>query len=365
MTERITDEPPRGAIGDLRAFQRPGLEGMRRYVRGELPALPVSRLIGMRPTDVGLGAVTFAMPITPWLEDGFGIVWAGVFALFADAPLATALWTGLPAGKVATTSELNMAFVRPITKRTTNLIGRAETIHLSTEVGLSSIRITDQDGRLLAFGSTRCLIADVPVDLDAEYPPPDTGPDDPPDPYLREPPTEGCYFSLDEVLTGVPLENERKAMAGRVLFPIVRTMGIVPTTFDEGHAVVTMPSSPWMSNGGPAIYGGALAWLADFAAGSAVYSTLGPGDVFGTLDMNVRYTRPAFIGSGDLTATSDVRHAGRRLRVASTEITGADGKRIAMATSSFLYIPDGVAQLAKGRLAEEILRDAVENREEE
>jgi hypothetical protein len=69
----ITDERFRGSIGDLRAFQRPGLESLKRYIRGELPAFPISRLVGMRATEAVLGKATFAMPITPWLEDGFGL----------------------------------------------------------------------------------------------------------------------------------------------------------------------------------------------------------------------------------------------------------------------------------------------------
>ena len=51
MVDCITDEPARGAIGDLRPFQTSGLEGARRLIRGELPGLPMSRLVGMRVTE--------------------------------------------------------------------------------------------------------------------------------------------------------------------------------------------------------------------------------------------------------------------------------------------------------------------------
>jgi uncharacterized protein (TIGR00369 family) len=357
MVHIVVDEPVRGAIGDLRAFQTPGLESIRRYIRGELPGGPLNRLLGSRPTEAGPGTCTFSMPITPWLEDGFGIYWGGIFALFADAPLALAIWTGLPAGKVATTTELNMSYVRPITRATTNIVGRARTIHMGTNVGLSSIEISDQNGRLLGYGSTRCLILDVPVDPDAELPQPDTGPDDPPDPYLREAPSEGCYFSLDDIVSLTPVELQRKAVAGHVYFPITQLTGWRPVDMQPGKVVGTLPSSPWFSNGGPAMYGGMLAWLADFMMGGAVYSMQDVGDVFATIDMNVRYTRPALIGSGDLTATAEVRHAGKRLRVSSCDITDAAGNRVAMATSSCLVLPGGAAALAQGHTADEILRE--------
>lgn len=148
----------------MRWFQQPGIDTIRDMIAGTLPGPPPSRLIGAYPTDVGLGKVTFSMPVTRWLEDSLGVVEAGIYALFADAPVSNALWSALPAGKVATTSELNMSFLRPATRATERLVGFAETVHLGRQVGLANLRITDQNGRLMAHATTRCLIADVPVD---------------------------------------------------------------------------------------------------------------------------------------------------------------------------------------------------------
>ena len=353
----ISAEHFRGSIGDLRAFQKPGLETLKRYIRGELPAPPMSRLVGMRPTEAGLGKATFTMPVTPWLEDGFGLYWGGVYALLADAPLACAIWTTLPAGKIVTTSELNLSFVKPMSRKAANMIGRAETIHAGNQVGLSMIQITDHEGRLLSFGSTRCLITDVPVDLNADYPVPDLGPTDPVDPYLRPAPEDG-YFKLDEVMTGIPIEMQRRTIAGEKVFPVWQLTGYRPTSVVDGRITSVLPSSAWFSNGGPSIYGGLLAWAAEFTMGAAVYSTLSAGDVFATLDMHIRFTRPAAINSGNLTLDASVTHRGRLLRVSSCNVDNAEGKRVAMATSSALVVKGGVRELRKGRLPEEILAEA-------
>lgn len=356
MTDNIIDEPVRGAIGDQRAFQLSGLDSVRRYMRGELPAPPIWRLTGMAATDAGLGKATFSMPISRWYEDAFGLVWAGVFALFADAPLGTALWTGLPAGKIVTTSELNLSFVRPFTRETGNLVGRAASIHQGRQVGLSSVEISDRSGRLMGYGTTRCLINDVPVDPDADYPEPGTGPDEPPDPYLREAPTDG-HFDSETILSGVGLDIQRRIIAGEVFPNIWRFSGYRWDEVADGRVTVRFPTTPWFSAGGPNLYGGAIAWMAEAAMGSAVVSTLKAGEVFGTLDMNVRFIRPAMVNSGDVTIAARVQHRGRRLRIASAEATGADGKRIAIATGSALLVPGGVKDLLRGRLPEEI-RDA-------
>jgi uncharacterized protein (TIGR00369 family) len=350
----ITDEHFRGSIGDLRAFQQSGLDALKRHIRGELPAFPMSRLVGMRPTEAVLGKATFSMPITRWLEDGFGLYWGGLYALFADAPLASAIWTTLPAGKAVATSELSMSFVRPMSRKTANIVGRAETVHSGSQVGLSMIEITDQDGRMLAFGSTRCLISDVRVDPHAVYPAPDLGPTDPPDPYLRPSPEDG-YFKLEEVVSGRPIELQQRTVTGEKIFPVWRLTGYRPTLVEDGHVRAVLPSAAWFSNGGPSLYGGLLAWAAEFTMGASVYSTLPPGDVFATLDMHIRFTRPALVNSGDLTMTAAVTHRGKRLRVTSCNVDSAEGKRVAMATSSALVVEGGIRELRKGRLPDEIL----------
>ncbi|SDJ54769.1 PaaI family thioesterase [Microbulbifer yueqingensis] len=355
----ITGEPRRGAIADLRALQQPGLETFRRFVHEELPGPPIWRLTGMRPTEVTLGKATFSMPVTAWLADGSGIYWGGICAMFADAPLASAIWTTLPAGKVLSTSELNMCFVRPITSATGNLVGRAETVHSGRQVGLSTVEITDQDGRFLAFGSSRCLVADLPVDPDISLPEPDLGPCDTPDPYRREPPkAELC--DLKEFARLKPIEIQRATIAEDRTQPIWQLTGYRPVAVEEGCMRAVLPSSEWFSNGSLSIYGGLLAWAADYTMGAAIYSTLSAGDLFATLDTHIRFMRPAAINSGDITLCARVRHHGRQLRVATCNVDSADGKRLAMATASALVIRRGAHDLAGGKDPEEIIASARE-----
>jgi uncharacterized protein (TIGR00369 family) len=295
------------------------------------------------------------MPITRWLEDVFGLVWAGGFALLAGAPLGAAIWTGLPPGKVVSTSELNLSFVRPVTRQTGNMVARATSIHQGRQVGLSAVEISDRDGRIMGYGTTRCLILDVPVDPDADFPEPDTGPDDPPDPYLRTEPETG-YFDLETALEGKPIEIQKRIVSGEVIPNRDRLLALRWGKPSDGEISGTFPTSPWFSAGAPTLYGGVIARMAEAVMGAAVYSTLGPGEVFATLDMNVRFTRPAPINSGDLLVTATVQHRGRRLRIASANVTSAEGKRVAMATSSALVVPGGIQALMRGWIPDQVLQ---------
>ena len=159
-------------------------------------------------------------------------------------------------------------------------------------------------------------------------------------------------------MNGTPIELQRRTIAREKVFPVWRLTGYRPTRVADGHLTATLPTSAWFSNGGPSMYGGMLAWASEFTMGAAVYSTLSAGDLFATLDMHIRFTRPALINSGDLTLTASVRHRGRLLRVTSCEVDNAEGKRVAMATSSALVVEGGVCKLKKGRLPEEILAEA-------
>jgi acyl-coenzyme A thioesterase PaaI-like protein len=47
------------------------------------------------------------MPATEWLQNAAGIFPGGVLAFLADAPFGASVSTGLPVGKVLTTSELS------------------------------------------------------------------------------------------------------------------------------------------------------------------------------------------------------------------------------------------------------------------
>ena len=216
------------------------------------------------------------------------------------------------------------------------------------------IEISDREGRLMAYGTTRCLIVDTPFDLNAEYPEPETGPDEPEDPYLRPPPDDS-YFDLETIVNGRPIDVQHRIIAGEVTPNTARLFGWRWEVESPGSVTGIAPTTAWFSAGAPFLYGGAIALLAESAMGSAVYSTLDPGEVFATLDMNIRFTRPVPIDSGELKAVGRVQHSGRRLRIASADLINAEGKRVAMATSSALVVPGGVMELMRGTPPEKLL----------
>jgi uncharacterized protein (TIGR00369 family) len=94
--------------------------------------------------------------------------------------------------------------------------------------------------------------------------------------------------------------------------------------------------------------------LAEATLAAAVFSTTPAGTAVAPLDLKVNFLRPVFPDGQVLTAKAELTHRGRRLAVASCRVTNADGKPVALATGSAMYLPGrpanltGVDQLAGG-----------------
>ncbi|WP_327120208.1 PaaI family thioesterase [Nocardia sp. NBC_01730] len=109
----------------------------------------------------------------------------------------------------------------------------------------------------------------------------------------------------------------------------------------EGWVEVTMRAQKIHYNPVGTVHGGVLAIMLDTAAGCAVQTTLKPGEVHTTLDLTVKYLRPATEASGLLRCEATVINRGRRTALAQAQVVDEAGRLIAHATSSCMILnPD-------------------------
>lgn len=116
--------------------------------------------------------------------------------------------------------------------------------------------------------------------------------------------------------------------------PIAETLGMVG--FDGEHGSISVELDPELRHYNPlgTVHGGVLSTLLDTAAGCSVHSTLGPGEGYTSLDLTVKFLRPATVDSGRLRAVGRVIQRGQRTALAEAQLTDAQGKLVAHATSS-------------------------------
>ena len=135
-----------------------GLEFVQGLVDGTLPLNTMAETLGYGITEAVSGRVVITADTNGTLLNPAGTVHGGFTATLLDSCMGLAVQTTLEKGIGQTTLEFKISLVRPITPETG--LNRAEGVVLSSgrRVGTAEGRITDKQGRLLAHGTTTCLI---------------------------------------------------------------------------------------------------------------------------------------------------------------------------------------------------------------
>src|SRR5215210_5840467 len=126
--------------------------------RGELPAPPISELMGFRGVEAEPGRAVFEMTPGPQHYNPIGSVHGGIALTLLDSAMGCAVHTTLAAGVGYTTLEVKTNFVRPITAETGLIRCEGVVLHEGSRVATAEGKLTDDGGKLLAHGTTTCLI---------------------------------------------------------------------------------------------------------------------------------------------------------------------------------------------------------------
>lgn len=118
---------------------------------------------------------------------------------------------------------------------------------------------------------------------------------------------------------------------------MLKTLGAQLTRISPGAVEVKMPLSPAVSQQAGIAHGGALATIADCAAGLAALSLMPPGVDTATIELKINYLSPAV---GDrMVARGHVVKAGRRTTVTQAEVfaeTAGQEKLVGLVTATFI-----------------------------
>jgi uncharacterized protein (TIGR00369 family) len=136
-----------------------GLELLRAIAAGEAPGAPIGELMGFAPVEAEEGRVVFAAVPGPDHYNPLGVVHGGLAATLLDSAMGCAVHTTLPEGVGYTTLELKVNYTRPITTDTGRIVCEGLVLHRGGRVATAEGRvIAEQTGKLLAHGTTTCLI---------------------------------------------------------------------------------------------------------------------------------------------------------------------------------------------------------------
>lgn len=155
-TRTVTWEDP--LIGAGAAMTMSGLDYLQAIGSGEIPPPPIALLLGMEAPTVEPGRAVFALEPGEHLYNPIGSVHGGVLATLLDSALGCAIHSTLLSGVGYTTVDLNVTFLRPVSKDSGRLECQAEVVHSGRKIATARAQVTDVTGRVYATATTTCLV---------------------------------------------------------------------------------------------------------------------------------------------------------------------------------------------------------------
>jgi len=147
-----------GTVSADRRKEMSGLEFVQGLADGTLPLNTIARTLGYDVTEAASGRVVITAEPTDQLLNPAGTVHGGFSATLLDSCMGLAIQSTLAKGIGSTTLEFKISLVRPITPETGTITAEGIVLNCGRRVGTAEGRITDSKGRLLAHGTTTCLI---------------------------------------------------------------------------------------------------------------------------------------------------------------------------------------------------------------
>jgi uncharacterized protein (TIGR00369 family) len=135
-----------------------GLAFVQGLADGTLPLNTIAQTLGYDIAEAASGRVIVSAVPTDALLNPAGTVHGGFAATLLDSAMGLAIQSTLEQGISQTTLEFKISLVRPITPETGPIQAEGVVLSRGRRVGTAEGRLTDRGGRLLAHGTTTCLI---------------------------------------------------------------------------------------------------------------------------------------------------------------------------------------------------------------
>ena len=147
-----------GTVSSDRQREMNGLEFVRGLVDGTLPLNTIAETLGYDVTEAVRGRVVVTAKPNDTHLNPFGTVHGGLAATLLDSCMGLAVLSSLEKGISQTTLEFKISLMRPITPETGLIKAEGIVLSCGRRIGTAEGRVTDCQGRLLAHGTTTCMI---------------------------------------------------------------------------------------------------------------------------------------------------------------------------------------------------------------
>ena len=146
-----------GTVNEAKRKQLTGLEFVRGLASGELPLNTIARTLGYDVVEAERGRVLVTLIPTGEHLNPSGTVHGGLTATLLDSCMGLAIQSTLD-NETSTTLEFKISLIRAITPETGEIRAEGKVLNVGRRIGTAEGRVVDGQGRLLAHGTTTCLI---------------------------------------------------------------------------------------------------------------------------------------------------------------------------------------------------------------
>jgi uncharacterized protein (TIGR00369 family) len=147
-----------GTVAAERQKEMSGLQFVQGLADGTLPLNMIAKTLGYDVTEAADGRVVITAEPNDSNLNPAGTVHGGLAATLLDSCMGLAVQSTLEQGVSQTTLEFKISLMRPITPATGLITAEGVVMSRGRRIGTAEGRITDGIGRLLAHGTTTCLI---------------------------------------------------------------------------------------------------------------------------------------------------------------------------------------------------------------
>jgi uncharacterized protein (TIGR00369 family) len=151
---RVTAEAGRGMAG---------LDLMRGWLDGSVPAPPIAALVGLSVAEVEAGRIVMRLTPAEYHYNPIGTMHGGILATLLDSVMGCAVHSTLPKGRAYTSLEIKVNYVRAVIDESGELTAEGTLIHGGRRSAVAEGKVLDAKGRLCATASTTCLVFDLPA----------------------------------------------------------------------------------------------------------------------------------------------------------------------------------------------------------
>jgi uncharacterized protein (TIGR00369 family) len=137
-----------------------GLAFLEAVRDGLLPRPPIAQLMGFTLVEVSKGLAVFECTPDESVYNPIGVVHGGLVCTLADSAAGCAVQTTLEAGVAYTSIDINVTYLRPVTKDTGLIRATARVTKPGRRVAYVTVEVADRAGKLLAQATSSCLVMD-------------------------------------------------------------------------------------------------------------------------------------------------------------------------------------------------------------